>query len=906
MRAAVSHLLASALLSICAIVSPALAAPLAQDSGRSPDVALYYQSDVPVDLLKAFNIVVLDPARAASMDLGARHGSTQWFARLSLADLDRLASNPQASFSGRIAELQRAGYSGFMLDDGDALGQIDAAATQRMTKVLAAFAQYLPQVPLLLRNHLQLAQSHAAQLRGVVVDGLYSSGVIRNGLVAGTPDVVRARALQDIHALLSDTRLAVIGLDYCAPHDLTCRRQRAHQLEQDGVIPYVTDPALSVVGVGALEVLPRTILMVQEDIHGDQPVDQTVGVRLYSMPLNYLGYTVQYTDLKHLPDHVTRDRYAGIVVALTGTAPNPITWRDWLLSHIQRGMPVAVLGDFGFQVGAREAQVLGLHLVPPVSDVATAVTVAHRDPMLGFEAKPAPDSRTLNNFEVGTGGEALLSVMAQGRRYDMAGLTPWGGYSLAGNVTSSVNGLQGERWVLQPLDFYRRALKLPQMPVPVTTTENGLRLFFVHIDGDGFASRVEFQGGKLYSGQVLRDQILTRYAIPQTVSVIQGEISRDGLYPALSPTLEGFARGIFALPNVEMASHTFSHPFDWQVAEALAAAHRHGNHDPGDLVYLPIPGYSINMDREIGGAIDYINGLAPPGKKVLIVQWSGDAIPSAKVLAMAWKAGVLNINAGDTTITKSADSWTNISPVAVSKGPGDAHFQVYAGDMNENVFTNDWAGPFYGYRRIRETFALTDTPYRFKPINIYYHFYSATKIASLDALKLAYDYALSKPVLPIYTSEYIRKVLDWQHAAVARKGSAWVIQSGDALRELRWSHDGVPALGGAQDVSGYDRGPDGIYIHMGGSRAQFVIEAADRGQVPRVVRAAGMIRDFSREGRNVQFRFGGYYKPYVQLESVKGCQVLVDGHPQSANGPIRVSGTAAKPLRMHLFEVKCG
>ena len=103
---------------------------------------------------------------------------------------------------------------------------------------------------------------------------------------------------------------------------------------------------------------------------------------------------------------------------------------------------------------------------------------------------------------------------------------------------------------------------------------------------------------------------------------------------------------------------------------------------------------------------------------------------------------------------------------------------------------------------------MTDTPYRFKPINIYYHMYSGTKLASLKALKKVYDYALSRPVFPIYSTEYVVKVLDFRNMAIAREvgdGNTWLVRGDGDLRELRWVARGTPRMADAQGVVGYDK-----------------------------------------------------------------------------------------------------
>ncbi len=72
----------------------------------------------------------------------------------------------------------------------------------------------------------------------------------------------------------------------------------------------------------------------------------------------------------------------------------------------------------------------------------------------------------------------------------------------------------------------------------------------------------------------------------------------------------------------------------------------------------------------------------------------------------------------------------------------DNTFQVFATNQNENIYTNLWHGPYYGFERVIETYELTEKPYRFKAVNIYYHSYSGTKVASLRALRKVYDYVL--------------------------------------------------------------------------------------------------------------------------------------------------------------------
>ena len=201
---------------------------------------------------------------------------------------------------------------------------------------------------------------------------------------------------------------------------------------------------------------------------------------------------------------------------------------------------------------------------------------------------------------------------------------------------------------------------------------------------------------------------------------------------------------------------------------------------------------NVAVGTEIGGSANYIQQLLPEGEKVKILQWSGNCVATPEALAETVKAGLLNINGGDTLITRSLKSWTQMGGLGLYNGD---NYQVYAPNQNENVYTHLWKGPFYGYERVIETFELTETPYRFKPINIYYHLYAVTKTASLGALNKVYQWALQQAVNPVFTSDYIHKVLDFNHLGRA-----------DDSRQA--SHSGSCGDGFARPVGGAARASD--------------------------------------------------------------------------------------------------
>lgn len=877
------------------------------------NIALYYQNDVPVDELQAFDVVVIDPSRA-NPPSNVATPLTRWLARLRVD-----TSEMTPDYIDRVVSpLWAQGYSGFLVDDGQPLGAVDEHADQALQQLIAAIRQTYPEASVILRNHLALADAIADRLDALVVDGVYGSasayGVLQPPPTAFSKETARdsLKRLEARHPALQ-----IVALDYCFQGDRECRRERAKQIEMDGWTPYVTSATIDSIGVGHIEVMPRKILMVQA-LEQEESLHTSTGAYAMSMPLNYLGYDVHYADVNtNLPARVNNDRYAGIVVVLRSVANNATAWRLWLLSQIQNGTKVVFMGQFGFALDGPTARQLSLRVVPEPA-VPTGAYVISKDPVIGFEVMPAPDARTIVGIKAAPETTSLLRVGVGKHQYDVAALTPWGGFALD-PYHMHLDTVDQYRWPLQPLEFYRRALDLPDMPVPDLTSENGRRLMYTHVDGDGFASRGEFAGAThQYTGQILYDRVFTRYPIPMTVSVIEGETGEQGAYPSLSSTLEPIAARIFSLPHVEIASHTYSHPFFWTEIDGDTGTRKpmtqrfllSGNEN--FLFNLPIDGYEVDVEREVEGSIDYINSrLAPPGKKVEVFLWSGDAMASASVLRRVARAGVLNMNGGDTTITRQTPSWTRIAAYGLAKGTSPNEFQVYAATMNENVYTGNWTGPFYGYKRVLETFEMTDSPIRFKALNVYYHFYSASKKASFEALTRVFDSVLKQPVVPIYATDYIRRVLEWRRTVVAREGDAWLVRSGDDLRQLRWPGSGVPDTDTAQGIAGYIQGPGGLYVHMGASQAKFSMLAMDHNALPYIHTASGLVRNFDRTDRRLRFDFGGYYKPFILLANANNCRVLINGRPASA--PIHsglrrvsVSGNAVRPINFHSVEVNCG
>lgn len=904
----------------------------AENQAQNPSIALYYGADPPLQALRAFDIVVVDPDHPvdplayregrggrrpagrselfAYVSVGEVHPSRSWFGTVpptlfkgtntawGSRVVDQAAPEWPAFFADRVvAPLWQRGFRGFFIDTLDSYQLIAkteaerAAQEEGLVRTIKAVRSRFPGARLILNRGFEVLPRLAGDVFAVAAESLFQGWDPVTRRYREVPADDREWLLTRLKEVQTRWQLPVLAIDYCDPKDRALARATAKKIRALGFIPWVSNADLDQVGVGAIEVEPRRVLLLY-----DKPPDldphYTEAQRFVAMPLNYLGYTVELHDIADpLPAAPLTGRYAGIATWFTsGDAAAHSDYAAWLKTQIEAGMRVAVFNHLGIAPEPGFLRTLGLDAV--VARRGDRLTVVQRDPIIGFEAMPAPVPALLWPVRLAAPESRSLLTLEDrgGRRYTAAAITPWGGFALAPFAISEQRAIDANRWVVQPLQFLAAALRTPpDRPVPDVTTENGRRLLLVHVDGDGFASRAELPGAP-YAGAVLLERVLERYRIPTTVSVIQAEIAANGLYPELAPTLEPIARSIFALPHVEMASHSFSHPFYWQKAMATA--------DTGsELQYtLKVPGYSFRLDAEIAGSVNYLDSaLAPPGKRTRVFLWTGDCVPDAQAIRATVDAGVLNMNGGDTRVTDSRPSWTSIAALGIVKR---GELQVFAAHQNENIYTNLWSGPFYGFQRAIETFERTGTPIRFKPIDIYYHSYIASKPAALESLDRVYRWALAQPVFPVFASEYIERVVDFDAAVIFRAldepEGTWHVRTGPGLRTLRLpAETGPPDLGVDSGVIGWSDGPDGRYVHLGTDEAVVRPGRADAARTPFVVEATGRIEEYRQRPDGADFTLIQHRSEVpttLRLGAARGCQLRVDGVPVSANPAAPIAG----------------
>ena len=891
---------------LCFFIATAAAAAV-ESRSESKTAAFYYGPDIPWSSLAVYDFPVVEPDQASGVPEANRDDS--FYAYVSLgevlaqrhyfAGLDKawlLGKNPdwgsfildQSSAELRryfidavIEPLWKQGYRGFFLDTLDSYQLVaeDETARKRQREGLAALinaiAERHPQAGFIFNRGFELMPLVQARVDAVAAESLYQRWLPGKDQYTAVPESDREWLLNQFKQVRERYGVSTIAIDYAPPAERDQARKIASDIARHNVIPWVTNPALDMMGVGELEIMPREVLLVYGGSE-ERTWELTDAVRYGLMPLQFQGLVPDIRAIDApMPAGTLAGRYAGIVIWLEDSEVASDGFEDWLTQQKEAGVPILMLGYPAVDPQGPHAQDFGFE---SRNTPASPPQIVSQHPDMGFEV-PLPKLLELSSPLDNDNATPWLKLRSENQTFTPAATTPWGGYAfqpfLIRSVLPGVEGDGMDRWVLNPLSFTREALQLPVMPIPDVTTENGRRLLFAHMDGDGFPSLAEVEG---YRGQadalVLLDEILEKFDIPTTISVIEGEVASDGLYPKMAPELQRIARAMFALPHVEAATHTYSHPFFWYDAQE----------NPGELygpegqLRLPIPDYRMDPVREVVGSANYIEReLLPPGKKTRMVLWSGDTIPTPEALKAAREGGLLNMNGSDTTITNSAPTWTLVKGIGIPKGD---EYQVYAPNQNENIYTNNWTGPFYGFERVIETFKLTETPHRFKPVDIYYHTYIASKNASLESLRRVYQWASEQPYYPLFASDYARKVLDFNDMVIARRGDQWQIQGGGELRTLRLPDElSFPALERSSGVAGFRTDKPGRYVHLSGTSAHWQGQASndDDGRVPYLQQANGRLTAFFRDGKSLRFSLAAMAPLDFTLANAQGCTLRHQG-----------------------------
>ena len=568
----------------------------------------------------------------------------------------------------------------------------------------------------------------------------------------------------------------------------------------------------------------------------------TTAARKLQTPLEWMGYELRYHNLlkEGKLNSGALSRYGGLIVDGSLHVPEVIedSAASAMIEAKAAGIPILVFGPYPFsspEVAAKVAKVLSLRGDGSVIRFPQTTGIVSLDrEMMNFEAEVRPRNVSTPSLRAPVDADVFLSVIAraatgESARFDPVFLADWGGMVLDPYLEFQPSLKQ----TLLLVDLYKylaRIWPVGEFPAPDPTTRNGLRVFLSHVDGDGFASLSNLRGGAT-CGEIILERIFKKYPVPVTVSIVEANVRAHefGQKPETATGLERIARETFALPNVECATHTYSHPFIWMDGDLPYEE----EYETRNLKLNPDVDYSqIDLEREIGGSARYVQALLPAGKKVELVLWSGNCQPGPGALRVAGKHQLGNMNGGDTVISRRYPGIAGVAPRIMY---WDDQIQVLAPNQNDFVYTQDWQGTSKtGFSEILETYQLTETPRRLKPVNVYYHFYSGALVGPLSSLDRVYRWCLEQPLHAVTAGDFVRTTLDSHSTKVYQDGDRqWRLVNAGYLRTFRMpASAGVPLMSASPGVTGYHRVDDWLYIHTDG-RTETVLQMGNSAEAER-------------------------------------------------------------------------
>ena len=579
------------------------------------------------------------------------------------------------------------------------------------------------------------------------------------------------------------------------------------------------------------EPVRREILAIYDSREEPRP-DQTRVHRFAEMPLNHLGFVVSYWDINSgLPDADRIESIRGMITWLRRPAP-PLFYL-WAQQQAARGVRIVVLGDSGLpsaNTSLADANKLfaeiGFGLTGTTVDLTYGARVLQRDALIGFERPLDP---VLPAFPiVGTFGSDVTSHLVLEHREGNQILassvvltSSRGGYAASGYAVYEEPGTGRTKWIVDPFAFFQKAFGADLMPIPDVTTLSGRRLWFSHIDGDGWNNMTYIESYRdkpaIAAAVVLRELIAPYPDLPVAVGVIGADIDERYGTPEAARTT---ARELYALPQVEVATHSYTHPYQWSFFENYDRAQEERLIGPDETEWKSVLGervrriarwlfpglarkggeaesklgdedpprayseFTFDLDQEVRGAITAAEEMAPDGKHGTLYLWSGGAEPFEGAIARTRRLGLRNLNGGDSRFDADYPSINYLSPISRAVG---AERQIYAGNANDYIYITDGGGREHGFRHLEATVNATENPRRLKPINVYYHMFAGERSAQLAGVRHHLDLARQAPVTPIAASHYAAIADGFFSTQVTALGeSSWLIQSRGALQTVRF------------------------------------------------------------------------------------------------------------------------
>jgi polysaccharide biosynthesis protein PelA len=619
------------------------------------------------------------------------------------------------------------------------------------------------------------------------------------------------------------------------------------------------------------------------DSKTDDSLEESYAAKMVELPLNYLGLDVEYYDIKNpLPDLSKRTDVRGIVICFNEAVrmQDPIGFINWATGAIDLGKKVIILRHPGFLANDKHVltetdelnrlyERIGFMTLGSAVDLPFSYKIVAEDPhFIGFEQKYPPllFPFDLNRIKPNQ-AHSLLTVSIPGRPETASDLIIIGRngafvsekYATNYDLLSASQQAHSLGWYLNPFKFFEVVFHLEDLPIPDTTTTAGRRIFFSYSDGDswGIPSEIErYQAKEVICAEVMLEEVVKPNPdIPVSMGVIAADV--DSTWVGTRQTQQT-AKKFFEQPQVEAATHTYSHPFQWSFFEGKGAAEEvyflhlypYGSWQNAFLSWMRAKYYELikpakfktlelkwgyviprayanqpfNLEKEIVGSAEFLNQFMPEDQKIGLLLWSGDGVAWDQAVELCYQHNLANLGGGSNRLDPEFPSVLFLSPIG--RKPG-GWIQIYSVSNAEVSYTYDWTKRFFGFKYLPITWENTEKPRRLKPAALYYHSYSAQFEDSLKAVLDNLAYIRKQKIIPLHVSEYVAIGLGFYSVELEKIADfRWKIKNRQGLQTIRFEHGKSLTVNLLDSVGvvGFNKNQDVLYIYLDATVAEPIIQ----------------------------------------------------------------------------------
>ncbi len=894
-----------------------------------PDIAFYYGTRPPIDALRHYDEVVVQPNQLRPEETAALLASGPLiFAYVSVGEVARnsvdmpridqrwvvgtntawnslvmdLAGTGWREFLIRehFAPLWQQGYRAFFLDTMDSYLLVAKTGAPRqqqedgMVALMAEVKRRFPGVRLIFNRGFELLERHGKYADAILAESLFHGYDPISKRHAPTAEANRTWLINNLKRARDQFNVPAIVLDYVDPGDWRTAEATARDILALGFMPWVANGDLTWLGQGRIRHVPRTVLALIED-DPTAPSHSQWSSPLFkhlALPLEYEGYRLEYLNIEQqaLPAEPLSGRYAGVVGWLSPrSAGQQAGICARLQAEVSGGLPVLFLGSL--PAGAACQQLIGYQQngrkpAGALKVVAQDATRVKPLELTALRQWGLPDAR------IGTSGSSLLQLSdSSGARFDPIQIGPFGGLALDPYVIQY--GADGSAsWLLDPFALVQTALRLPVLPVFDTSSENGRRIGLVEVRGD----RLFSSNADGHRAVELFTPLLREAGLAGTLALVEAEFTSPPLSDSERQTRLAALQPLLILPGLELAQHSYSHPFFWPVFD--------GQRDFSALLHtwsIAVPGYAAELTREIAGPNPWLNALrrSDPNDRtdhLPLLIWPGDGRPGPAALATAQKATLRHYGGGGLEWKFGAPQLAQLYPSALPTAWGT---QVLTPLVDENLFARLWYGDALNYRKVldwnRQLGSGLAGPRRLKPWSLSIQADAVLRPGGTELLKDLLVTQRAELLTALTIGDYVERVQGFQQASLAIDlDGNWRLH-GNGARSVRlpaalpWPLPQPALVGSHQDASGR-------YLHL--SDAPLKLRFAGSEPAGLLVDASAPLQHWqpATDG-TVSFSFVSRAQISFRVRLPNGCELQQDGDP--LRGRNEVMSGSDKPVRRY-------